>query len=77
MEAIDVLARIDGADDAVFIEVFWKRELNEDAVDAGIGIQLGNDFEEILLGAILGEFDFGGVETEICAGASLGADIDG
>ena len=77
MEAIDVLARIDGANDGFFIDVFGRGRLNKDAMDCGIGIQIGDDFEEFGLGGFGRKFDFDRVETEIGAGAGFGADVNG
>ena len=77
MEAIDVFAGIYSADDGFFIDVFRWGRLDEDAVDCGVGIEIGDDFEEFCLGGFGREFDFDRVETEIGAGAGFGTDVNG
>ena len=39
MEAVDVLLGANGFDDAALVDVVGERELDEDAMDRGIGIQ--------------------------------------
>ena len=42
MKAIDILVRVDRIDDRAGINVFGQRQLHQDAVDRGIGVQRGN-----------------------------------
>ena len=42
MEAIDVLVRINRAQDFFSIDVFGQRELNQYAVDIGAAVQFGD-----------------------------------
>ena len=40
VEAVDVLSRIERADDSGLIDLFGRRRLNEDPVDCRVAIQL-------------------------------------
>ena len=53
MEAVDVLDRIDGADDAALVDLRGQRQLDEDAVDRVVGVQLGDEVEQLALGRLL------------------------
>jgi hypothetical protein len=50
VQAVDVLQRVDGADGARLVEVRRQGQLDEDPVDRFVGVQLGNDLEQFLLG---------------------------
>ena len=76
VEAIDVLARVDLADDGFLVDVLGRRRLDEDAVDGGVGVEIADDLEQFLLGGFRGQFDFQRVESELGAGAGFRADID-
>ena len=41
MEAVDVLLRVDALDHALGVDLLRQRQLHEDAVDRGIGVQRG------------------------------------
>ncbi len=49
MEAVDVLDRLDRADDARLVDVVRERELDEDAVDRVVPVQLGDELEQLVL----------------------------
>ena len=53
MEAVDVLDRIDGADDAALVDLRGQRQLDEDAVDRVVGVQLRDEVEQLALGRLL------------------------
>ena len=76
VESIDVLARIDGADHGLLVDVFRRRTLDEDAVDGGIGIQITHDLQEFFLGGLGGQLDLAREKAKLGAGAGLRADID-
>ena len=47
MEAVDVLDRIDGADHAALVDLRRQRQLDEDAVDRVVGVQLRDEVEQL------------------------------
>ena len=49
VEAVDVLAGVDGADDGGFVDVAGRRALHQDAVDGGVGVELADHGEQFLL----------------------------
>lgn len=71
VEAVHVFAWVDGAHDFFFVDVLGWRRLDEDAVDGGIGVEFGDDFEEFGLGGFGGEGDFTRVEAEFGTGADF------
>lgn len=76
MEAIDVFAGIDGADDFFFVDVLGRWALDEDAVDGGIVVEIAHDLHEFLLAGGGGEDNFLGENAEIAAGFDFGTDVD-
>jgi hypothetical protein len=76
MEAIDVFAGIDGADDFFFVDVLGRWALNEDAVDGGIVVEIAHDLHEFLLAGASGENNFLRENAEITASFDFGADVD-
>lgn len=58
VESIDVLFWVKGEDDCFFADVLGERELNENAVDCGVCVEIRDYFEEFFLGGFLGELDF-------------------
>ncbi len=57
VEAVDVFVWADGADDGGLVNVGWRGGLDEDAVDGGVGVEVGDDGEEIVLRGGGGESD--------------------
>ena len=55
MEAVDVLDRIDGADDAPLVDLAGQRQLDEDPVDRVVRVQLRDEVEQLRLGRLLGQ----------------------
>ena len=76
METVHVFAGIDGADHGLFVDVLWRRRLHEDAVDSGVGVEIGDHFEQFFLSCFRGQLDLHRVETEIRAGAGFRAYIN-
>ena len=77
MEAVDVLGRIDGRDHLGGVDLPGQRQLNEDSINVGIGVQLADELEQLVLGdgrrqivREAGHSGFGGR-------AVLRADVDG
>src|SRR5262245_59257450 len=48
MKAVDILSRIDAFQYSVLPHVFWQRQLNQDAVDTIVLIQLSHFSKELL-----------------------------
>ena len=49
METIHVLLDGDGVQDSLFVDVLGERQLNEDSVDFGVGVQLYHHLEQLIL----------------------------
>src|SRR5215472_16460851 len=47
MKAVDVFPRIDSLENGVLLYVFWKRELNQNAIDGVVFVQLLNFGEQL------------------------------
>ncbi len=75
VEAIDVLAGIDGGDDGSLIDMIGRWGLDEDAVDGGVCIELANKPDELLLLRLGGHLVFHRVKAEFQAFACLRADV--
>ena len=75
VEAIHVLARVDGAHDGAFVDVLRRRALDQDAVDGGIGIELGHQRQEFLLRGVFGQFVLHGVQAQVLAFLVLAAHV--
>jgi hypothetical protein len=52
VEAVDVLVGVDRAEDLRLVHVLGERKLDEDAVDAVVGVQVGNEVEDLRLGRV-------------------------
>ena len=77
MEAIDILGRIDGQQDFVFVDMLGQRELHEDAVDAGVFVEAVDQGQQFGLGCGGREAIVRGVHADLLAGLFLGGDIGG
>ena len=53
MKAVNVLVRINGVKDLLFIYMLWQGELDKDAVYLRVLIVLVNELKEVSLGYIL------------------------
>ena len=47
MKAVNILARIDGVDDALRIDMLGQRQLHQDAVDPVVGIEPGDQRQQL------------------------------
>ena len=68
MEPIHILGWIDGRDDFVRIDLLWQRQLHQDAVDLLVGIELGDQIDQL---GFTG--DGGQLAVESCMPASVTA----
>ncbi|MNN01984.1 hypothetical protein D3C81_1146200 [compost metagenome] len=76
MEAVDVLGRVDGLQHRGLVDVLGQRQLHQDAVHAGVGIQLG-DQRQHLGGAGLGrQAVFQRADTRLAGAQHLVAHVD-
>ena len=71
MEAVDILAVVDGLDDPLLRNVAWQRELYDESVDVGVGVELFDGLQELrfLYGVL--EADECGLESAPLAGLDL------
>ena len=76
MEGIHVLFGGDAQGDLPFVQMFRKRQLNEDAVDRRIFVQCVDQPVQIGLGGLRGKGVELGVDADLLAGLSLVADLD-
>ena len=76
VEAIDVLGRIHGAEDSRFVHVPGKRELNEDPVDRIVGVELGDEVEDVALGRVGREAVVARVDPRLVRCLVLAPDVD-
>ena len=53
MESIDVLAVIDGFDDALLADMTWERKLHDEAIDAVVMVQLVDATQKFCLGDVV------------------------
>ena len=54
METVDVFCGIDGFENALGIDLLGKRELDEDAVDVVVGVEITDELQHVLGGGIGG-----------------------
>ena len=67
MEAVHVLARVDGLDDGALVDVRRGRRLDEDAVNGGVGVERLNERDEFGLRSRGGQFVLYRVHAEFVA----------
>ena len=75
MKAVDIFARIDRADDFLFVDVFRWWRLHEDTVDRGVGIEIAHDLQQFVLRGARGQLDLARKNSELAAGADFRSDI--
>ena len=75
MKTINILARVYGFDDALFVDVARKRELHDKAVNIFILIELMDALEQFGFGDIIFVANEGGVETTCFTSQDFVADI--
>ena len=76
MEAVDVLYRVDRTDDALLVELRRQRQLDEDPVHIIIGVQLGNEREQVLLGDVLRDLPIIRCNPGFLSGLVLEPEVD-
>ncbi len=76
MDAVDVLARIDRGENLARVEPARQRELNQDPVDGGIGVQLGDQRQQLGLRGGGRQAVIEGADPGLRAGGGLVADVD-
>ena len=75
-QSVDVLARRDLRQHDGLIDVVGKRHLDEDAVDLGVAIELGDERDELGLGDVGRELVVDRADPGLLAGLALVADVD-
>ena len=76
MKPIGVLLGRDGVKHDLAIDMFGKRQLNENAVNLGIGIFLRNQGQQICLGRIRRQFRIVDINSRRIAGLLFAFDIE-
>ncbi|VVM65779.1 hypothetical protein PS631_05015 [Pseudomonas fluorescens] len=86
METVDVLVRANPLEQQRSVEVRWQRQLQEDAVDCGVLIELVDQVGQRLLGGFAGQVERLGDKADLFAvlalvryidlGGGIGADQD-
>lgn len=77
VEAVDIFADVDGVKDSFFVDMVGEGELDEDAVDGGVGVEFLDEGEEVVLADIFGAFVGDGADTGFGAGAFFHTDVGG
>jgi hypothetical protein len=76
MEAVDIEARVDRVEDLALVDVVRQRQLDEDAVDARVRVQLRHEAEELLLGRLRRQVLPQREDADLLAGLLLVAHVD-
>ena len=76
MKPVHILVGMDGGNHLVGIDLGGQRQLHQNPVHRGIGIQLFNQSEQIRLGRFRGQDMFDGSQTRFRGHFDLGAHID-
>jgi hypothetical protein len=76
MEAISVFFGGDGVEQALGVNVFRQRKLDEDAVDVVAGVELGDEREQFFGGDGLGRRQYLAVNADLFARERLVAYVD-
>ena len=76
MKAVDVLGRIDGQQHVRGVDVPGQRQLHQDAVHAGIGVEPGDQRQQLGLGGLLGQAMIEARHAELGRHLALAAHID-
>jgi hypothetical protein len=76
VKPIHVLLGIDGAQHFRLVHVLRQGKLHEDAVDPVVGVQLGDEIEDLALGRIRGEAVVTRLDPGLMRRLVLGADVD-
>jgi hypothetical protein len=76
MEAVDILFGSDGEEDALRVDLFGERKLDENAVDFGAAIEIFHQGQEIFGGKRGGRRDGFVANAEFIRGFGFTADVD-
>ena len=57
VETVHILHGREGIENGVLVNLRWEWELRQDAVEAWVGVELGDDAEEVRLGGVAGKAD--------------------
>jgi len=76
-EAVHILFRCDGVNDGGLIDMFRKRKLHKNAVDARVGIHLLDEGQGLRLRGFSGHADIFRMHAGLFAGFLLGRDVRG
>src|SRR5438105_3568085 len=75
VKTVDILRRIDRSHHPSSIDIARQRQLDEDAVDLIVTVELGDQFEDAGFAAISRQAVFEGGDPGLGAGARLAANI--
>ena len=76
VESIDVLLWSDHIDDALFFKVARQRELNENAIDLRVRLELVDLGHEVLLRGLSGEFKTSIANADVITSLQLQLDVE-
>ena len=76
VEAVDILVKVDALQHAVHVDLWWQRQLHQDAVDGRIGIERIDTAHQLILGGRHRQFDQLRTDTHELAGGHFVADVD-
>ena len=77
VDAVDVLVRIDGVDDGAQADRRRQRHLDDDAIDAGVRVELADRGDDRGLRRLAFELDEAGVDPDLGAAADDLLEVDG
>ena len=77
VKAVDIFIRIDRIDDNHGINVIGERQLDQDPMYRGIGIERGERGQQVILFGVGRQFDIGGHHARLLCRLAFVADIDG
>ena len=75
-EAVDVLRRVDRGDHLVLVDLLGQRQLDEDPVDLVVGVQLGDQREQLVLRRLGVELVVDRAHPDLLGGAGACCDVD-
>ena len=76
MEAVHVLDRRDRPDDPPLVHVVGQRQLDEDAGHPLVGVQVGDEPEQLVLGRVGGELVVDRLDAHLLARLLLAAHVE-
>ena len=77
MQTVHILGRVQGLDYDRFLDLGRQRQLNEDAVEPGVGVELRNQVQQFGLGGCLVEVEDLAEHPRLVAGPALVPHVDG